>query len=102
MPGVQQNLVVKQEQASITDKTFMGMPVYTSSYFCTVQPRKYHKRLRNKRLFKKWSKRYGCFMEPREDADICGAFVLCHPSVLWRFGIQNFVSVEEIVNDAQL
>ena len=94
MPGVQQNLVVKKEQAEITDKVFMGMPVYTSSHFIKIQPRKYYKRLRNKRLFKKWVNRYGCIFNARTDADICSGFVLCHPSVLWRFNYQEFISIE--------
>jgi hypothetical protein len=102
MPGVQQNLVVKKEQAVITDKIFMGLPVYISPFFCSIQPRKYHKRLRNKRLFKKWVQRYGAFMKPREDADICGSFVLCHPSVLWRFEIQEFVPIEgELIREGE-
>jgi hypothetical protein len=94
MPGVQQNMVVKREQAVKTDKMFMGMPIYTSIFFCKARPYKFHKRVRNNRLFKKWGKRYGYSMEPRTDANICGTFILCHPSILWRFEVKEFVPVE--------
>lgn len=91
MSRLQQKVVVKRETAMDSGLQFMGLPVLTSEYFCFVRPCKFRKRFYNKRLWKKWLKRYGGNWEPREDADICGSFILCHPSVVWRFELRNFV-----------
>ena len=91
MPGLQQKVVVKKEQATNSGLVFMGLPVYSSNHFQEVRLIKYHKRFRNKRLWKKWYHRYGGLHTPRMDADICGSFLLCHPSVLWRFEAQTFI-----------
>jgi hypothetical protein len=77
-----------------TEHTFMGKPVFTSEDFCKTIPTRVYKR-KNKRLKKKWMKRYGSKMIPRTDAEIWHHYVLCHPNTLWRFKNLAFIDPEE-------
>lgn len=94
MPRLQQEMVVLGKDVVETDVYFMGKPVWTSTKFAYRVPLKFYKRGRNKRLIKKWIKKYGCWHKPRTDAVIYSHLILCHPDTLWRFNIENFVAPE--------
>lgn len=89
MSRLQQEMVVRGEDVTVTSVWFMGKPVATSPKFAYSVPIKFFKR-KNKRLIKKWSKRYGVSITPRTDAVILPLFILCHPNTLWRFDPKNF------------
>ena len=94
MPRLQQEMVILGKDVAKTDIYFMGKPVWTSEKFVYLYPKKFYGRGRNKRLIKKWFKRYGTTSKPRTDAVIFSHLILCHPDTLWRFETQNFIAPE--------
>lgn len=78
----------------VTEYEILGKPVFLSEKFCNYVPNKMFKK-KNKRLIKKWAKRYGVKAIPRTDADIYEVFVLCHPNSAWRFEQMEFIDPGE-------
>lgn len=95
MPRLQQEMVINPDYLVFSNIIFFGRPVYTTIQFCYYSPQKFFKRRHNKRLIKKWCKRYGTTHKPRTDANIYDKMVVCHPDTLWRFKPENFASDTE-------
>lgn len=106
MSCLQKTMVVKLEDMEQSNLIFFGKPVMTSWKFATKRLRKFRKN-KKRRLVNKWMNRYGFELIPRADAEIYSQFILCHPSCLWRFEINQYIDelepeTKEVCDDIHL